>query len=378
VSQSAARNGYLGVLTRPLQMSVAPRIQKRCDRYNPRDRDCRRLRADVGLAIDSLALPDESPARWRTLYDDLIQDYQPATRSQLELVEQLTVASIDQHRAVEARMSLLAEKVRTAEFRFDQQQEAAVETFRALLPINAPAALAGLNQTAAGMRYQIRRWERLGAILEAHGTLHGQDRDELTMLLGAKAGRENLAASETAFVAWLYCLVGDDDAKNVDLGVLGTAQYQPQAFHDHDCRLWIPFPRHCRILLAELVARELARLRPREEWLRVNIEEPARAAARVQARVLTGKERDLLASERHCDQAFHRAYQALERCRRPEPASRSRARLAGVAAEPPAGAPRAALIGTPIPAAGRADNEVLDYHATRRAVLAEVGRNPDV
>ena len=69
---------------------------------------------------------------------------------------------------------------------------------------------------------------------------------------------------------------------------LGDPARKPQAFHDHDPALWMPFHHQCGEQLAALAAHKLADLRAREAWLREELEEPARAAAREQARVLAG------------------------------------------------------------------------------------------
>jgi hypothetical protein len=96
---------------------------------------------------------------------------------------------------------------------------------------------------------------------------------------------------------------------------MGLAELMPESFRDHDYNLWVPSKARARWLLGELIEHELAALRAREAWLRTHIEAPARRAAQEQARVLTGRELDLLRNEQLHDQLFHRAYQALLRSR---------------------------------------------------------------
>jgi hypothetical protein len=320
------------------------------------------------LTIETLALPDEPPGRLTDLFQEYLDEMRPATRSQLELVEHLTVATIERQRIVQARAALVAEKVRTADFRFAQAEQTAVEAWVELLPSHPRRALAGLNATALGTRYQIARWERLQTMLDVEHTWYGQHRDEVTLLLGAKPGLEHLAASETGYLVRLYCLFGQVNPKHEDVNDLANPAVKPETFRDHDPDDWAPAPSVCRRLLEELAARELVRLRARESWLRVNVEQPARELARAQARVLSGKELDLLAAERHHDRMFHSAYKALTQRNR-RGGRRFAARREG--AEP--ATPPPVLRDTP-PPCERAAVDVLDYYSAHRAALEPLER----
>jgi hypothetical protein len=151
---------------------------------------------------------------------------------------------------------------------------------------------------------------------------------------------------------------------------MGYHEIMPQSFRDHDIDLWLPCPRHARMLLDELVTHELTVLRAREEWLRTHIEEPARALAQERARLLEGRDLALLRNEQIHDQLFHRAYQALRRGRRragPVPAPRG-ANIDGPA--PPV--TRAAVLTSRPPRTHCETHTVFfDYHASRRAFLDE-------
>ncbi len=130
--------------------------------------------------------------------------------------------------------------------------------------------------------------------------------------------------------------------------------------------LWVVLPTHARELLGALVAHHLAPLRAREEWLRVHIEDPARAAARQAARVLAGKDQAILRAERLADQAFHQAYQALLKRHRTRPPDAWARLAAGVPIAPPPvlpPPPGRLLTGRP--------GAFFDYHSARRAALEE-------
>ncbi len=294
-------------------MAVSSLTQSRIERYNRHDPTWWKARAATALDIESLALPDENPAQLRALLDAYLAAYPPASIADQAIVEQVVVSTIDRQRCLEARTSLLAEKVRTSALRFDQAQQNEVSTYKAMLPESPAQALAGLHQSAAGCRHLIGRFERLQTILGVEGTLYGHDRDELCLLQG-KSWRETGAfehQSETAFVTHFYCLLAQPDPKPAEIRRIGDHKLMPKAFLDHDCGLWIPFHHRCAELLKELVTNKLVLLRAREQWLRQNVEEPGRTAARLQARVLTGSDLDLLRAEKFHDQAFDRAYQLL-------------------------------------------------------------------
>jgi hypothetical protein len=330
--------------------------------------------ADPGLFLETLVLPDEDPAHCRAVLQQWLDVFPPASAADRVLVEQLTVASIEKERARQARTAILKDKVRTAAYRFDGQQQAEVEAAAALL-VKAPAeAVARLNRTAAGTRYLIGRWERLKAVFALEQTWYGQDRDEAIRLQGARAGHAHLAENETAYVTYLYCLMAQPEPRPLheELQEIGLPELMPKTFQDHAIADWLPPHERCRELLQELIEHELTTLRAREAWLRAQIEDPARAAALERARVLEGRELAVLRNEQIHDQLLHRAYQALRRSHRAsgfEPA----APAAVVHAERPAARP--ALLSDGPPRTHRETHTVFfDYHVSRREAK-ELGLN---
>jgi hypothetical protein len=327
---------------------------------------------DLTPAIESLALPDEDPAACRAELAHWQSVFPAANFADGTLLEQLAVASIEKQRARRARIALLTEKVRTAAYRFDREADQEVQKYVSMMSRSPDRAVAGLNESAAGTRYLISRWERLKAVLDVEKTWYGQDRDEATRLQGARSGKSHLAESETAYVTWLYCLMCQPRPRppEEEMEEMGHPEIIPQSFRDHDIDLWFPCPRHAGMLLDELVTHELTALRAREAWLRTHIEEPARAAAQEQARVLTGKELALLRNEQIHDALFHRAYQALLR-RHGRPSAPSGPPVVVRCPEPPAARP--AVLTGERPKTHRETHTVFfDYHASRRAFLDEV------
>jgi hypothetical protein len=328
---------------------------------------------ETGLFIEDLALPDEQPAQCRAVLESWLAEFPPSSAGDRDLVEQLAVAALEKERARQARAAILHEKVRTAAYRFDCQQQAEVEAAAALL-VKAPAeAVVRLNRTAAGVRYLIGRWERLKAVFAVEQTWYGQDRDEAMRLQGVRAGKEHLAENETAYVTYLYCLMAQPDPRplEMELREIGLPELMPKTFQDHAIADWLPPHERCRELLQEFMELELTTLRAREVWLRTHVEEPARAAAIQRARVLQGPDLAVLRNEQIHDRLFHRAYQALRRSRGQRRAEPSRPPGA-VAPDAPRN-PRAAALSEAPPRMHRETNTVFfDYHSSRRAALEEI------
>ena len=150
-------------------------------------------------------------------------------------------------------------------------------------------------------------------MLAEEETWYGSDRDEAIHYLGAKAGTpENLFASEGAYLTWVYCVMTQPDAKDKDFAVLGREHVQPKAIQDRKPEHWLPMRDHCVKLLRDLAERELNALRPREAYLRLTFEEPARDGAETAKQVLAGPEGALLLRHlRTHESHYHRAYQAF-------------------------------------------------------------------
>ena len=181
-------------------MPMCPNTYPRDARINPvRPRLSRtRAAARTDRFIEDLVLPDEEPAECRAVVEEWTHEFPPASAGDRVLLEQLAISALEKRRARRVRLAVVAEKVRTAAYGFDCEQQAEVEAAVAQLAASPAAAVARLNRTAAGTRYLIGRWERLKAIFDIEGTWYGQDRDEATRLQGIRSGKQHLAESETA------------------------------------------------------------------------------------------------------------------------------------------------------------------------------------
>jgi hypothetical protein len=357
-------------------MALSALTQDRIPLYNPVVPGRLPPRAGIARNVAAYELPGEQPGRCQTLRDAWLAEFPMVQGGDLALIDQVVTATLDRERSLEARTAILTERIRTAELRFDQAQEQQVAACVALLPSDPVQALAGLNQTAAGTRYQIQRWERLEEILKVEGTWYGQDRDEAILLQGVRAGREHMAGSEAAYVTTLYCIHAAPEENIPAFRELADPAVKPKQFVDHHASLWMLLPSHARELLGELVAHHLAPLRAREEWLRIHVEAPARAAAARAARVLTGKDLAVLRAERLADQSFHQAYQALLNRNRRRTAAAWSCPLTQAVAFEIAPAPLSPAPSPPSSLPGRLTTcppgAFFDYHSARRAALEEL------
>jgi hypothetical protein len=128
-------------------------------------------------------------------------------------------------------------------------------------------------------------------------------------------------------MTWLHCLAAQPHPKDRDIAVVLDRRVMPKSIQDRDLAVWPADPAASRAALAAIVARELSALRRREEWLRVNYEEPARAEAKEQALARLAydpKEVALLRAQRSAEQAYQRASRALLTVRKALAAEQSR------------------------------------------------------
>jgi hypothetical protein len=297
--------------------------------------------------IERYALLTENAPELGARLDQWYEYYQPMTPGECELIDMAVMASTLGRRVHACRTEMVNQEIRTAVFSFDCAQEDEVEAYRAMLAIQPGRAVLGLKRSALGVRFLIERWERLERLLREEGTWYGNDRNEAIAYQGARATPvESLFDSEGAFLTWVYCLMAQPDAKDQDFIALGDERVMPAALKDRKSEHWLPLRPVCRQILEDLVARELAFLRPREEQLRRAYEEPARDGAEIRKQVLEGPDgAHLLQHERAHELHFHRAYQAFIKGRKesartgllpgqPQPALHGPADTTAVAAAP--------------------------------------------
>ena len=178
------------------------------------------------------------------------------------------------------RAAVRTERVRTAVLYYERDQEDEVIRCTYEASDCVADAMRHMLRSAAGCRWAIDHWEKLKKKLTDDGTWYGIDRVYAIQLQGVSACPDELFSSEEAYTTWLDCLVAQPKPKQEDIDLILDRRRVPKSMQDRDLKLWPGNPAESRARLQAIVDRELPRLKALEETLRVQYEEPARAAAK--------------------------------------------------------------------------------------------------
>jgi hypothetical protein len=288
-------------------------------------RDTTMMISDSGFSIETLTLPHEDPAEHRRLYNEWITAYPSRDPIERGFVRQAVVAQMEKRRLERVRAALRTDRARTAVLFFEQLQEDEVAESLALFNKSCRSGLRYLLRYGAGVRWAIAFWEKLQTKLTDDGTWYGADRIGAIQLQGVSAAIDELFLSEQAFMTTLDCLVAQPNPKQKDIDRLLDPRCVPKSIQDRDVKLWPGNPAESRARLQALVDSELPRLRALEETLRVQYDDPARAAAEDLALAqVTKAEMSLLRAERMHEQSYAQAVNALLKVRKQAAALRTR------------------------------------------------------
>jgi len=267
---------------------------------------------DAGFSIETLTLPHEDAAENRRFYNQWIAAYPSRDPIVRGFVRQAVVAQLEKRRLERVRAALRTDRVRTAVLFFEQQQEDEVAQSLALFNHNCEVGLRYLLRYGAGVRWAIAQWEKLQTKLAQDGTWYGADRIGAIQLQGLSASIDQLYFSEQAFRTWLDCFVAQPNPKQKDIDIILDPRNVPKSMQERDLKLWPGNPAASRARLQAIVDRELPRLRALEVTLRVQYDDPARAAAEDLALAqITKEEMSLLRAERMHEQSYNQAVSAL-------------------------------------------------------------------
>jgi hypothetical protein len=262
-----------------------------------------------GLRATKVILPNESPAEIQALIDDWTNHYQPTTPGRRALVDRAVMATIHHERSKRYLAATLGDKVRGAVQEFDKQQADVCLHYIQLLPTDPAAAVRELRCTALGCRYLLKEWLALETHL-CNGTF-GPSRLELTTrLLGHKP--EDLT-DEVSFTLRFIMLTACEERPPEVIARLLDPRAMPDtlAYLRHRP---LPSVEESSEKLAKILQEQVLDYEERARRLRVEVEEPARAAAIEKAMLLKGQDMALwLRYERMHDSMFHRSYNTLER-----------------------------------------------------------------
>jgi hypothetical protein len=306
-------------------MALSPEEISRINRQNaarstgPSEAGKRKSRMNStvhGLTATKVILPNESEEEIQTLMDEWTDHYRATSPGRRELVERAVTATLHHRRSKRYLAAALREQVRNAERAFDEEQENIVQHYVELLPVEPSAAIRGLRRTAAGCRWIIRAWFDIETKLIDGIPWAPSIREHATRLLGHNP--DDRTDEESYKMLYLAVTTGAEVPPEIKADLL-----DPRAMPDtllHMCDRPLPTPEHSFQELLQVVNDQMTEYEALAKQLRIEVEEPARAAAVEKAMLL--KKQDLalwIRYERMHDSMFHRSYNTLERPEAPRP-----------------------------------------------------------
>jgi hypothetical protein len=233
-----------------------------------------------------------------------------------DLIAQARRAQEDIAHCQRLRATLMAEKRRKALRQFEEAQIDELVRCCRLFKESAGRALIAVSRFAAGARYQVERWEFLKQRLVETGSWCGRDKHESINLRGLSSYVDDLYLNEAAYLHWVDTMAAQENPKQADIDIILRKEVMPKRLQDMDIKVWRPDPEEARARLHAIVDEELPKDRELAERLRVEDEEPARAAAvdRALARV-DPEEIQLVRALRSHEKSYEQATRALVKLR---------------------------------------------------------------
>src|SRR5205823_7426633 len=101
-----------------------------------------------GMRAEAFALPNEDLEELKALTDQWLDYYQPESPGRRALLDRAVYATVQLHRSARFQADAVGRQVRTAEARWEQEQQEQVVTLVALLAVEPAAAVRGLQRSA--------------------------------------------------------------------------------------------------------------------------------------------------------------------------------------------------------------------------------------
>ena len=283
----------------------------------------------LGSSTEMHTLAHEDPGEHARIFQEWTTAYPSSDPVVRGLILQAVTALIEMDHLARIRATVRREKVRTAVLLWERDQEDTVARCLDQFNDHAPTALVELLRSAAGCRWALAYLERLQKRLIDDGTWYGRDRLGAVQIQGFSACLSELYYSEDAYLTWIDSLATQPNPKQADIDRILDPKHVPKSFQERDVKLWPRDPAESRARLQAMLDRELPRVRALEQTLRVQYEEPSRAAAEAMALAdVTRQDMQLLRAQRIHEQSYLQASTALLKFRKPAAMSR------GAAADP--------------------------------------------
>jgi len=268
-----------------------------------------------GLRAEVVALPHEDASavssRGRSWHDY----YRPESPAARHLIDQCVQATLLADRCHRHHAAALTRQVRDAADDWDRRREDEVESLKALLATDPPAATRRLRRTADGCRWMIDEWDRLDAALREDGCWAADDRDRAIRLLGHHPETDRLKDAPDAFLTRFYNLMCIPNRLDSALAYLLAPERMPPSQRSRYAVDFLPDPEECRANLHAMTAANAETLRQEAARLAEDRDDPDRDGAADRASVLLDPTAARLFLRYHSESrgAFHRAYAALLR-----------------------------------------------------------------
>jgi hypothetical protein len=265
-----------------------------------------------GLRASKHVLAGECPEAHAALAERWRQQFPSDAPDQEALRDRAVYSTILMHRGADFYQARAEQQVRSAERRFDFEQEDQALAVAANLEADPANTVRLLKRTSAGCRLLLQKWSGLLHELNKIGGWNAYSQRDLALrLLGLKP--EDL--QDDARVYW-FCLFNVRSHLKEDEPV-------PDKYRDRDVvpvMVWpyldreFPDREACRRELRAIVDQERTELVAREEALRREFEEPDRAGARAGAMLLHGEDERLWQRyTRMHESSFYRSLKGLRR-----------------------------------------------------------------
>jgi hypothetical protein len=288
------------------------------------------------LRATKVVLPNESEEEIQQLMDDWTTHYRATSPGRRALVDRAVTATLHHQRSKRYLAATLREQVRGAERAFGEEQDNIVQHYVELLPVEPSAAIRGLRRTAAGCRHVLREWFELETHLSKGFWTHSCY-ERATRLLGHKPEDRKDEVSYRLCYHSIACMAPVPPDVQAALFDPCTMPDTLLAMRQHP----LPPAEHSFKELLKVVNDQITEYEALAKQLRIEVEEPARAAAVEKAMMLKGDALALwIRYERMHDSMFHRSYNTLERPEAPRPEDDSL--VPEETEEPPAPAPASA------------------------------------
>jgi hypothetical protein len=266
-----------------------------------------------GLRSEVLAVEGEDPEVVQARADAWNDYYQPQSPAAQHLVTECVRATLLADRVHKANTAAISRQIRSAAEAWDHTRDDQVEGLKRQLMTDPAEAVRLLKHTSEGCFYLLSRWEVLDGTLQEQGHWTGPERDEAIRLLGFDPNPETLANCPEAWLTRLYNLLCRENATDSAIDWMLHPERMPEKFRGTYRAEWLPDSEDSLGHLRDLIAEQVAFLKPEGNRLEDAFDGPDRDDAPARAAVVLDPvpARLLLRYQAEARTSFHRSYSEL-------------------------------------------------------------------